>query len=839
MRCSGFIKFYDHKVNKFGYITNVESEFKESLKDFKFYEIDLVSEKFDELEGVLVVFEIRTDKKHIASKVRILEYLETEEVLSIIPELEAEKLLMAYNILSRRGFQFNDDQLTQFYQRMSEDEIDTQYYRNIWEISRKIDLSQYEIFFKFLDKNVFDFNNRKFRYSKSGYLDNSVLLDEYISRCIELKSLSVYEIFIYLREINLEKSQRLIPTILEISCYDKPHYYWHKILDSLPDPNEFFRVSDLPNEIIESYLLAIITGAKYDQSVCNKVLMGIRVLISRNRDICDELLSQYISNGISSDETTNWCFISNYWDKVLCIQSDYQINQGLGKILEYYPQNTKRLILYIVKSKKTLYPNLIKALALIRGKTELLTEICEEIPDLHLKFPIFFITQINENVKTLPRGDFISFSNELRKIFNKGQHDKLTLEEQVALKYCLNEGLHLEKRDDLCTFLYEFFLSEIDFFLMIREHLLSSERDSLFENFKDFMNQINTRWNDDHEIKFLASFIGILRDSNQSLDRTTLEHVLKRIDPSFEILIIYYFIKKNINETTTKEKFRDFIIQYGLKSFCGLLLKNLLDLEQTSEKVVLTRLKKTFYDGYDIFSKSGIMELNQYFMFHHLVRKCKGRTQFTSIDDEYQTSYKFAHRRHHQDYGSNGPSPKSFFCEGKFWKYAGETEKFCDQPSDTELYWCAGDYCIEPNRKSNFENDFSRFSLCEVLEVYNKESTDLLYATIAGWANRIVSILPRLQCRTCRAILYPVPYVPKRLGHYATPIFNCINVNCPEHGSVVRLTHCLKCAKLIDSRDAEKCTNGLLICHDENCKGCCDEHAKKDIKPIYRQKRDV
>jgi hypothetical protein len=829
MRCFGIIKFYDDQVNLFGVITDVETEAKESLDDVKFKEKNLISELDRNSQGQLVVFHLKQEVKKFADEVQILQDIETPEILAVSQFLNKEKLLIAYRILSHRGYKLNDYQLIPFYQSILEGGIDPQFFWDLWEISKDLKSSEQEIFFKFLDESIFCDGVSRLSVSNFKYLENSEVLDSYISRCIEVKSSSVFNLHQYLFERKQkENANRLIPTILEIKNYNKPIYYWNKIIESLPNYEEFLNSTDLPNKIIEGYLLEFIRICKYDEEKRNRLFIGLTVLINRNNEIHEELITQYIKNGIPLDDTTNWYFISNYWDRVLSNKQEFIINQELATIIKSYPRNTQQLIRLVVKAKKTLYPSLIKAVEVSKEKNELLYYIYQEISDIHLKFPLFFINQILENVKNLPDFDFLTFSLEFKKMFRDRSQIKFTSEEQVVVKYCVREGLRLLNREALCTFLYDFFLSDVGFFLKMREQLLSETRDYLIKESAEVFDQFYLRWKEDLEVRFLISFIGISTQINQSVDRLTLDLILAKIQPEFEIQVVYYFTKKNLNETEIKEKLRDFIVNHNFKSFSGIILKNLLVLHNPTETLVLNQLTKSFYEGYTIFAKTGFVELKEYFSLNTLIRKCKGRTKFRPIDYEYLN---------YQSSQSSQSNLTPTFCEGKFWKFAGETEHFSNQPTKAEIYWCRGDHCAKPNRKSNSESDFYQYSLCEISEAYKTVYTDLLYATIAGWANRVEEILPRLKCRSCKSVLFPVPYVPKKLGYYATPVFNCLNDGCLEREIVIRITHCIKCHKVVDSRDATKCSNGLLICHDNNCKGCCDEHKKKESQPIYRQKR--
>lgn len=763
--------------------------------------------------------------QNFADNVQLIEELQNDEILSILQFLRKERLLFCYHILNQRGYKLNGSQLRHFYYAIQECMLIPQHYEDLWNISNNLEPEEQEIFFKFLDRTFFSPEYTNMVLSKFANLANSELLDVYLSRCIEIKSPSVYRLYSYLYGLERkDKCLSLIPTILQLKDFTKPIYIWEKIFDLVPDSEQLLDEDGVPKEFIEAYTLYLMSLSSYQEASRAKFTRRVNALMRKRTVPSDQMMKSFVKSGASLDEEIFRYFVLNYVDKVLKERPDVHVNQELTNIFRRFSNFKHLLISHVVKNKRTLYPALLAAVSSLDDKTEIVQEICTEIPDVHLKLPIFYITQFHTALNNLPKIDFVHFTSELRKSLNKLNLAKLEEDEKIKLNYCLNEGLQLQERGVLRDFLYDFFLSEIDFFMKMREFLSGETRYIVIKESEKLISRFLEKWNNDAEIQFLASFIGISQETFPNVGRSTVESILDRIDKQFEVILVYYFTKKNLNESTLRENFRGFIVNHDFQSFGAIVIKRLLELKNPTESLVLNQLNKAFQEGYHKFAKVKKMERDQYFTLNTLVRQCHGRSWSAPTTDE-------------DDFTFGNTEFPTKYCEGRFWGHASEIDKFSKEPGESEVYWCRGNECFQPNRKSNFDADFTQYSICEIAESFSEDYTDLLYATIAGWANRIEEIILRLWCRKCRSNLYPITSIPIKLGHYSTPVFNCLNKNCSEHEKTIRITHCIKCRKLIDSRDADKCSNGWLICHDKNCRGCCDIHTKVEIKPIIRQQR--
>ena len=154
----------------------------------------------------------------------------------------------------------------------------------------------------------------------------------------------------------------------------------------------------------------------------------------------------------------------------------------------------------------------------------------------------------------------------------------------------------------------------------------------------------------------------------------------------------------------------------------------------------------------------------------------------------------------------------------------------------TNIYWCRGDICYCPNNSVDTKLPSADWTLLEISKILKISLEPLLVSYIAGWANRMNEIVDKLKCTTCNSFLRPKPFDPKILGHYAVPLFYCLNDQCQDFKKDIRFTHCLnsKCGCLLDSRELKQCTNNWLIC--PQCGSCCPEHSGIEYSSKFVEK---
>lgn len=118
-----------------------------------------------------------------------------------------------------------------------------------------------------------------------------------------------------------------------------------------------------------------------------------------------------------------------------------------------------------------------------------------------------------------------------------------------------------------------------------------------------------------------------------------------------------------------------------------------------------------------------------------------------------------------------------------------------------------------------------------------KENSQVL-RTIAG-LNRWNEILDRLSCQKCQSPFMLSEHHKGSMGKmaYSATYWHCSNSACHEYTHVVKLTHCLSCMSVIDSRESKNACNPyellsykkFYLCN--NCASCCSPHGFKGTCP--------
>lgn len=151
------------------------------------------------------------------------------------------------------------------------------------------------------------------------------------------------------------------------------------------------------------------------------------------------------------------------------------------------------------------------------------------------------------------------------------------------------------------------------------------------------------------------------------------------------------------------------------------------------------------------------------------------------------------------------------------------------QDSDQRyVWWCVGHYpchcCAIKTHTNDDWRNYTLFDFCNILgfnlveeNKYGQFKTGN-YSKLITLINRFNDLSERLYCRECGTRLYPTEH---KFAVYGAPTFKCTNLNCQQYGIQIYLNRCYtkQCRGIIDSRDAAKCPNGLVIC--SNCGTCC------------------
>lgn len=217
-------------------------------------------------------------------------------------------------------------------------------------------------------------------------------------------------------------------------------------------------------------------------------------------------------------------------------------------------------------------------------------------------------------------------------------------------------------------------------------------------------------------------------------------------------------------------------------------------------------------------------------------------------------------------YKANGLKPLSF-CEGKIWfkKINHEYVEVNGEKKPIELFeaeelkdkerivetsldrkvLCRRHDCNHCEKNS--ENDLEDGIFYRVLREVQFDTTQLhgrykennqVLRTIAG-LNRWNEILDRLSCQKCQSPFVVSEHHKNSMGKmaYSATYWHCSNSACHEYTHVVKLTHCLSCMGVIDSRESKNACNPyellsykkFYLCN--NCASCCSAHGFKGTCP--------
>jgi hypothetical protein len=284
-------------------------------------------------------------------------------------------------------------------------------------------------------------------------------------------------------------------------------------------------------------------------------------------------------------------------------------------------------------------------------------------------------------------------------------------------------------------------------------------------------------------------------------------------------------------------------------SFTLTEISALLLIEFAKEK---NYLDKTLTEKLDIIYKNHLNNIGTYnnenslrnFQISGIIKSCKGRTYYTGTN--WQNKRWYFKNGNVSTQTNKYDHKMDCFCEGRPWK----TEDVWNSDTNTStgekinFYWCKTSYCASRNDLPDLSKPFYNWTISEISEIMNIKVEKLALAHLSGWANRMNQILEHLFCRECNDILRPLPFIPKTLGFYAVPIFNCINPSCSKFENKIRFTHCLngkceshKTSEPLDSRDCESCNPSDLNHTGLACKYCGQVCPKCSggYKPIHVQ----
>lgn len=151
------------------------------------------------------------------------------------------------------------------------------------------------------------------------------------------------------------------------------------------------------------------------------------------------------------------------------------------------------------------------------------------------------------------------------------------------------------------------------------------------------------------------------------------------------------------------------------------------------------------------------------------------------------------------------------YCEGRKAPYV-------DRTHGVEFWFCRHTPCFMPCNQGRAAPQWEKYTLRDMLRVLRIPFDEAQYQTFLGYLNRVNDLLAHLNCRSCAKILTPLK--ESNFAFYRATRFKCTNAACTNNEEVY-LNHCLhpRCGKVVDSRDAAKCSNSWHVC--PNCFSCC------------------
>lgn len=351
-------------------------------------------------------------------------------------------------------------------------------------------------------------------------------------------------------------------------------------------------------------------------------------------------------------------------------------------------------------------------------------------------------------------------------------------------------------------------------------------------NYIDENEGVGANINESSEFSVIRNFV---KEPTNEIFIGELNQLFKKSDYSYQLPVLKYLVYMHYKKVLQKDQLITILHGIEVVQLSSILFKAFIIEKATNREEMMRKMNLLLKAHFKIISENNISHetYRHIFSLEGLVKMCNGRKRYAGVDlwtgggqSRYYTDGS------HEVY--NGYE-ENIYCEGRFWKEQKFYYKESNKPTGEacNLYWCKNDVCVGINDVVDLSLDFHQWTLNELNELFDINLDRLVFTHLAGWLNRMDSIITRLKCYSCNDILRPKNYVPKVLGYYAVPLFNCINNECDKFGKPIRFTHCRGCKKILDSRECETCDScNWLICDDGDCGkcGCGSNHTSKYVQ---------
>ena len=186
-------------------------------------------------------------------------------------------------------------------------------------------------------------------------------------------------------------------------------------------------------------------------------------------------------------------------------------------------------------------------------------------------------------------------------------------------------------------------------------------------------------------------------------------------------------------------------------------------------------------------------------------------------------------------------------------KYGNDIIQICNNDSSDQkkVFLCRQRSCAKPKIIPRKDTNYKIFNIYEWFRHYGisyrntERPTEFDFPIkLAGYFNRLKELKEILDCKTCEGQMVPNWRYAKSYSYrieieqegenlvnqsaaYRVTIFHCKNSACDEYEINYKISHCINCGVIIDSRiDIYQCEENMHICNE--CYGCCELHRKEE-----------
>ncbi|MFA7419152.1 MAG: hypothetical protein WCZ90_05640 [Melioribacteraceae bacterium] len=814
----GEIKFFDEMKNNFGYITKIVSENGSYSNDIYFSGNDVISNSRSLSEGAKVIFNIvQENGKKKAKDVKLFHFLSVEEKQNYMFLLTKDELQNFALSLIQSKANLTDEQI-KYICKITLSAPQTYYPFNSWHILRVIGSEADKLAFKsYLSKQ-----EDSLKLDLIG--DDELLVNDLTNIwCFENQS-STKKLLIILKDAN---------AVTKIN----PSFYQRFLEKNTAFDVEtnivFFALLD--NEQKLAYYFTSIS--EIDLTLLNTLIENIKKYFP----ITSHPKTFKLLFEVANDNKTKITYLAAL-RLLRLLTEEYSM-------IEYSEILASKILNNKIKAYEELYEstNCLKITGdrklIINHLSKSYQQINSQLKD-SLRLNLLTLGKdiyVNDIINTWEGKEFYSNTKLLSIITNDDSYLSYSSEISSLVQKILSDIPHNITSFGAVEFLKMFFeyiikcSDESSLIVFIRTNLFSSkEVFELFivqltnEQYTSLLKKIYLS-SENSELKSKIELLSFLTKSDYFPNDTTFLESLSFINSFFQQLVIkriafYYHLQKISYEKVVK-----LLNSLQWNDLSAMLLKSFIVSKPNSKEEALELLSITFQEHLCLINK--IDELNDsfenLFTISSIVKLCNGRKSYVKKLWENETLKRYYVTKSNFSIGEKLEK----FCEGRFWKKEELFDSIENMPFVADIFWCRGNICFGVNSTSDINLLPMDWTLNEISQVFSFNLDCLVKSYIAGWANRMNEIVERLKCRECNSIMRPRPFDPVTLGHYATPLFYCLNINCKNYDKNVRFTHCLngKCGEVLDSRDLKTCSNGWLIC--SSCNTCCPQHTGRGYMP--------